>query len=55
MGEFETVYQALWAEIGIDLEAGLLALEAALARRSLIQRLSDQRGVTLAAGTEESA
>lgn len=55
MGEFEAVYQALWDEIGIDLEAGLLAMEAALARRSLIQRLSDQRGVTLAAGTEESA
>ena len=43
MHEFETVYDALWREIGVDLEAGLLAMEAALAGRTLIERLEDQR------------
>lgn len=43
MHEFETVYDSLWREIGNDLEKGLLAMEAALARRTLIERLEDER------------
>lgn len=43
MAEFERVYDTLWREIGVDLETGLLAMEAALSRRSLIERLREQR------------
>jgi len=51
MAEFEQVYDALWQEIGVDLETGLLAMEAALARRSLIERLKDQRASSAAPRT----
>lgn len=42
MTEFESVYDALWAEIGVDLEASLLAMEEALLKRHLTFRLVDQ-------------
>jgi DNA-binding MarR family transcriptional regulator len=42
MLDFETVYAELWAETGIDLEAGLLAMERALDRRDLTARLADR-------------
>lgn len=39
MLDFEKVYDALWHEIGLDLEAGLRALERGLSRTSLTERL----------------
>jgi len=39
MLDFETVYASLWQELGVDLEAGLLAMERALKRQDLGERL----------------
>ena len=39
MTDFESVYARLWEEMGIDLEAALLAMEAALKRQGLTERL----------------
>lgn len=39
MLDFETVYANLWDEIGVELETALLAMEAALKKRDLTQRL----------------
>jgi DNA-binding MarR family transcriptional regulator len=39
MRDFEGVYETLWKEIGVDLEQALLAMEAALAKKPLIDRL----------------
>jgi DNA-binding MarR family transcriptional regulator len=39
MLDFEKVYDALWQEIGVDLEAGLKAMERGLSRTSLTERL----------------
>lgn len=39
MLDFETVYDRLWQELGVDLEAGLLAMERALKRQDLTARL----------------
>ena len=41
MLHFETVYQQLWAEIDVDLESALLAMERALRKRDLTDRLCD--------------
>lgn len=43
MRDFEAVYDALWDEIGVNVEQALLAMETALGRRSLIDRLTDTR------------
>lgn len=45
MREFEPVYDALWAEVGVDLEQALLKMEARLADKPLIERLQDSRAV----------
>ncbi|WP_297733460.1 MarR family winged helix-turn-helix transcriptional regulator [uncultured Maricaulis sp.] len=42
MADFERVYEALWEELGIDLEQALLKFEAALAERALLERLTDR-------------
>jgi uncharacterized protein (DUF1778 family) len=42
MAEFEAVYVALWQEVGVDIEKALLAMEAAIRRRSLTDRLLEQ-------------
>lgn len=39
MIEFEAVYDRLWAQIGVDLESALQAMENALTQQSLTQRL----------------
>jgi len=39
MVDFEKVYADLWKEIGVELEANLLAFESALEEKSLTQRL----------------
>lgn len=39
MVDFEQVYEALWQETGVDLEAGLRAMERALEKESLTERL----------------
>ena len=41
MTDFETVYATLWAEIGVDLEAGLKSMEWALSKTSLQHRLCE--------------
>jgi len=41
MVDFEQVYDALWTELGVNLEAALVAMEAALQARDLTDRLSD--------------
>lgn len=43
MLEFETVYDRLWKEIGVDLESALLAMEKKLAETPLIERLTAAR------------
>ena len=42
MLDFEQVYAALWGELGVDLEAALLAMERALSKRSLTDLLCEQ-------------
>ena len=41
MVDFEEVYDRLWAELGVNLEAALIAMEAALRSRDLTDRLTD--------------
>lgn len=42
MRDFETVYEDIWAEIGIDMDDAVDKLFDALARRSLTERLCDR-------------
>ncbi len=42
MLDFEQVYDRLWSELGVNLEAALLAMERALDSRDLTDRLSDE-------------
>lgn len=41
MLHFETVYDRLWTEMGVDLEAALLSMERALKKKDLTDRLCD--------------
>lgn len=41
MTDFEAVYEDLWAEIGVDLEIALGAMERALGRATLSERLME--------------
>jgi DNA-binding MarR family transcriptional regulator len=43
VADFEVVYEALWAELGMDLHRGIRDLEAALKTKSLIARLAEQK------------
>ena len=42
MQEFEDVYDALWEEIEVNLEASLKSMEQALKKQSLLTRLNEQ-------------
>ena len=42
MQEFENVYDALWEEIEVNLEASLKTMEQALKKQSLLTRLTEQ-------------
>ncbi len=42
MLEFEQVYEVLWQELGVDLEKSLKAMERALSKNSLTERLCDE-------------
>ncbi len=41
MKDFEQVYDAMWQEIGVDLEQSLKKMERALKRKPLLSRLCD--------------
>lgn len=42
MQDFEAVYDALWEEIGVNLESSLKSMEHALNKQSLLARLNTQ-------------
>jgi DNA-binding MarR family transcriptional regulator len=41
--DFESVYEALWSELGVDLHQGIRDLESALHVKPLVTRLTEQK------------
>jgi len=52
VASFEDVYEALWAELGFDLQQGLRDLEKQLNRKKLVDRLADMHPETPSNQTE---
>jgi DNA-binding MarR family transcriptional regulator len=52
VASFEDVYEALWIELGFDLQQGLRDLETQLNRKKLVDRLADMHPETPSNRTE---